>query len=229
MKIKIFSLCIILFTAMSINATNLNLALASEDTLYKSNLNYKILTGMYDIYRTTDVEIVMLGNSITHGVNWAELLNRHDIVERGIPSDNLSGYLQRMNYIYKLHPRLCYVMGGINDIYSGIIPLDEIYKNYKKVIEGLKLNKIIPVIQSTLYVSNKYPYALEKNQEVEKLNDMLKKYAIENKIEFIDLNAELSFNKFLKNYLTYDGLHLNGEAYSKWRLLLDKSIKKYGL
>jgi len=36
----------------------------------------------------------MLGNSITHGAAWNELLGRSNVVERGISSDVLRGYWQ---------------------------------------------------------------------------------------------------------------------------------------
>lgn len=199
-----------------------------DTLLYLANANYKLQTGLYDVYKTKQANIVMLGNSITHGVNWFELLGRTDIVERGIPSDILEGFLARMQYVYKLNPKICFVMGGINDIYSGI-PMDKIFENYKNVISGLKQRGIIPVIQSTLYVSPKWHSAAVKNPEVKKFNLMLREYAQQNNIDFLDLNPLLTVNNFLKDEFTYDGLHLKGEAYRVWGLQLESIIKKHGL
>lgn len=198
-----------------------------DDSVYLHNRNYRLQTDLYDVYKTKKAEIVMLGNSITHGASWPELLDRADVVERGIPSDVLQGFLNRMDYIYKLNPSVCFIMGGINDIYSGI-PVDTVFMRYKKILSGLTERKIRPVIQSTLYVSPKWHDAAEKNIEVEKLNDMLIKFAEENKIDFLDLNKILSENKTLIDKYTFDGVHLTGAAYKLWAAEIEKVLKRMG-
>lgn len=200
---------------------------SADDSVYLHNRNYRLQTDLYDIYKTKKAEIVMLGNSITHGVNWSELLDRTDVVERGIPSDVLQGFLNRMDYIYKLQPSVCFIMGGINDIYSGI-PVDTVFSRYKKIISGLTERKIRPVIQSTLYVSPKWHDAAEKNIDVEKLNKMLLDFSAENKIDFVDLNKILSKNKLLIDKYTFDGVHLTGEAYKLWAVEIEKVLKRMG-
>lgn len=202
--------------------------LKADSLVYLKNPNYLLQTGMYDIYQTRHADIVMLGNSITHGVNWNELMNRGNIVERGIPSDILNGYLSRMSYIYKLTPKLCCIMGGVNDIYSGI-PIETVFNNYIKVIGLLKNKGITPVIQSTLFVSTKWPAAKEKSPEIAKLNKMLSEYAFKNKIDFLDLNSKMAFNGLLFEDITYDGVHLNAKGYKIWAKELDKVLKRYGL
>ena len=92
----------------------------------------------------------MLGNSITHGASWPELLGRSNVVERGIPSDVLRGYWARINDIYKLNPKIVFIMGGLNDIYNWT-PVEEIYTVYIRIINDMRARKIIPVIQSTTY------------------------------------------------------------------------------
>lgn len=202
--------------------------MAQETPLYKKNPNYEIQIGFFDIYQHTKTDIVMLGNSITHGVNWSELLNRCNISEQGIPSDNLEGYLNRMIYVTRLNPKLCFIMGGINDIYAGLT-VENTFETYKKVITDLRSNQIIPIIQSTLYVSPKWHDANIKNPEVTRLNELLKSYASEQKIEFIDLNAKLSVNNTLINDYTIDGVHLNARAYKIWGMELEKILNKYHL
>lgn len=207
------------------------------------NMNYQIQLGYYDVYKTEQADIVMLGNSLTHGANWNELLNRPNVVGRGIPSDILEGFLYRMEYIYKLKPKICFIMGGVNDIYSWI-PLETIFHNYVKVINGLKANNVRVVIQSTLHTGpdwgrawieannpevNVKDYNAERNKQISKLNGMLSDYAKQNKIDFIDLNKEMSSSDFLKNHLSWDGLHLNGKGYKIWSEEVDKILEKYGL
>ena len=200
----------------------------SVDTLYKQNRNYSIQTDLYTIYKTEKADVVMLGNSITFGVNWNELMGRTQIVNRGIGSDNTFGFLQRMEHIYKLHPQLCCIMGGINDIYQDS-PVEKIFENYKKIIEGLQAHKIVPVIQSTIFVSTKWRRYADKNLEVAKLDSMLADYAQSKGIEFVNLNAVMSRDHLLLEELTTDGVHLNAKGYALWRDELEKILKEHGI
>lgn len=208
------------FTACSFASTG-----GSDSAAYKQNPNYWLQTGLYNIYRTQHSEFVMLGNSITHGVNWNELMGRNDIAERGIPSDIVEGFLSRLDYIYKLTPRICFIMGGINDIYSGYSP-ETVFSVYVKVIRELQKHNIIPVIQSTLFVSSKWHDAREKNPLVNKLNLLLKDYAHNNNVTFVDLIPKMTQNGLLRDELTYDGLHLNAGGYTIWREELDPLFNK---
>ncbi|MCX6149062.1 MAG: GDSL-type esterase/lipase family protein [Ignavibacteriales bacterium] len=226
---KIILIFIIIFCSLQSKLISKNNSDISEDTLlYKINKLYDLQLGMWETYKTKHASIVMFGNSITHGCSWNELLGRSDVVDRGIPSDNLVGYLARIDYIFRLHPRVCFIMGGINDIYGGF-SLDDIYKNYIKLIDTLRSKKIVPVIQSTLYVSTKWHDASTKNLDVEKLNKLLQEYAIKNKILYLDLNSKLIDGKFLKDEFTYDGVHLTWRGYKIWGQELEKVLKMLGI
>lgn len=187
-----------------------------DSTYYQGALDHRIQVGLYSVYKTGHAGVVMLGNSLTHGVNWNELLGRSDIAERGIPGDGVRDYLNRMEFIYRLKPRVCFIMGGVNDLYTGYPP-ELIAANFIKVIEALKEKDITPIIQSTLYVSSKYLLASKKNQEITLLNNLLKSYAEKKGVLFIDLNSKMSRGGFLRSELTFDGLHLNAEGYVIWR------------
>lgn len=134
-------------------------------------------------------------------------------------------------------------MGGINDIYNWT-PVKEVYRQYLEIIEKLKRNGITPVIQSTLYAGKYYGKDwIEKNapdinvvdnnsnrnQQVQKLNQLLEDYARRNGIEYIDLNQRMSTNGFIQEELTYDSLHLNGNGYKIWAEEVDKILNKFGL
>lgn len=196
---------------------------------------------MQKIYKTKKVKIVMLGNSLTHGANWNEILGRNSVVERGIPGDILEGFVSRLDGIYKLKPEICFVMGGLNDIY-GWIPINEVYQNYLKVITSLQAKKIKVVIQSTTYATKDYAkdwlaqnnpdvdvheYNRGRNKEVDRLNKLLKSYAQKNGIDFIDMNKKVASGNFLKNDVTHDGIHFNAKGYKIWAKEVDKVLKKY--
>ncbi|MFC2083930.1 GDSL-type esterase/lipase family protein [Bacteroidota bacterium] len=199
-----------------------------DSVLYLNNPNYQLELGKYDIYKTKQADIVMLGNSLTHGVNWDELIGRSNIVERAIPSDVTEGILNRMNYVIKLKPKICFILAGLNDIYNWK-PVEQIFENYVKVINRLRLRNIIPVIQSTLYAGRDWPQSADRNKIVSQLNNYLRNYAEENKLDFIDLNIKMSKSNFLRSDLTHDGVHLNGKGFKIWGKEVEKVLTKHGL
>ena len=56
---------------------------------------------------------------------------------------------------------------------------------------------------------------------------MLQNYANENKIDFVDINELLSIEGFLREEFTYDGVHLKGQGFAKWRDKILPVISKY--
>jgi len=196
--------------------------------LYLQNKNYGVQTALHDLYPTPHADVVMLGNSLTYNVNWNELMGRTSIVNRGIASDITEGYLHRLDAVVKLKPRLCFIEGGINDIYAGV-PVDLIYANYKRIVEELKRNAIVPIIQSTLYVSPRWHDYQTNNRSVKRLNAHLRQYAATNGIEFIDLNKALGADDVLDDSLTYDGVHLNAQGYALWAPKVKLVLVAHGL
>ncbi|MBI2427833.1 MAG: GDSL family lipase [Ignavibacteriales bacterium] len=197
------------------------------DSLYLKNPQYKNLTALYDLSKIEKADIVFLGNSITFGGNWSELLGRERVVNRGIGSDNIPGMLQRLSQVARLNPKLCFIMAGINDLYQDV-PVDTVFKRYVLLVDSLRAYDIIPILQSTLHVNPKWKRAEVKNLEVAKLNRLLQKYATDRSLVFLDLNSVLSENGVLKNEYTTDGVHLTAAAYQIWRDQIDLVVKKYG-
>jgi lysophospholipase L1-like esterase len=198
------------------------------DSLYLKSSLYKNRTAMFAKSETTSAPIVFFGNSITFAGDWKTLLGRDSIVNQGIGGDNTLGMLHRLQYVYQLHPKLCFIMAGINDIYADV-PVEKIFENYKKIIDTLRAKNITPIIQSTLHVNPKWKRTELKNPEVKQLNALLSEYCTINNITFIDLNAKLSTNGILKDQYTIDGVHLTPAAYAVWSEIIAPIIQKYGL
>ncbi len=193
---------------------------------YKDNSQYIERTGHFAVYHKKG-RIVMLGNSITARVDWGELLGSNRIINRGIGSDITEGYLNRMQYIYSVGPKICYIMGGVNDI-ARKIPQETIVSNLEKIIDGLKQHKIIPVLQSVLHVSDSYADYVEFNRKIAGLNVELVKLAERCNVTFIDLNEHLSSgHQLINEYAIKDGIHLSGPGYEKWRAVLLADLKKH--
>ena len=199
---------------------------AQLESLYLQNANYHLRVALFAAYPAQHADIVMLGNSLTEWVDWNELLGRTNIANRGIAGDVTGGYLHRLYQVYRLKPKLCFVEGGINDLYANV-PVVVVFENYKNIINDIRSNNIVPIIQSTLFVSPKWRDAVGKNKEVAELNSLLATFARENDIEFINLNARMSANNTLRDELTYDGVHLTAAGYTIWGEEVNKIIVKY--
>lgn len=148
-------------------------------------------------------------------------------MNRGIGGDNLPGMLHRMRSVYRLKPKLCFIMAGINDIYADA-PVDTIFRKYTQLIDTHREHKIVPIIQSTLHVNPKWKRTEEKNPDVIRLNALLREYARSNSIEFIDLNTRLSTHAVLRDEYTTDGVHLTAAAYAVWREMLEPVVSRHG-
>lgn len=192
---------------------------------YTDNPNYEVRRSLFKVYKPTKIKIVMLGNSITYQAEWNELLSRNDIANRGIGNDIFEGLLNRLSDIYELNPEMCFIMCGINDIRKGI-PVKKIFSNYTKIVRALEDHNIRPIIQSALYVSTQQHNWKEVNKRVDALNALLKEYADANSVSFVDVNSALSENGALKSSYTYDGLHLLGNGYDKWKLMISKELNE---
>lgn len=216
-----FTLILLLFTAEMV------FAISADTALYNKNPNYIHETEIYQIYKKRQADIVFLGNSITKGVVWSELIGRDNIVGRGIPSDILEGMLNRVDNVLSLRPKFVFIMAGINDIYNWT-PVDSIFGRYTQLIEIFRAKGIKVIVQSTLYAGRAWPSSAERNREVEKLNTLLMSYCKQNSIDYLDVNVGLSAQKFLRDDFTYDGLHLKARAYQTWGREIEKLLIKFG-
>lgn len=195
---------------------------ANKVSAYENIRNNKEYTDLYAVYPRKQAAIVMLGDSITHGAEWNELLDRNDVVNRGIGGDNTLGMLRRMDFVYKLDPKICFIMGGVNDMKDGM-SAGEVFDYYKKIIAGLEEHGVVPVIQSTLYSSKLL------SRETDELDRLLKQYAASRDLYYMDLNKLLAVDKVLNQAYSLDGLHLNAKGYEVWGKEVESALKKYGL
>jgi lysophospholipase L1-like esterase len=227
MKTKNF---IVVFFALAVS-----LCAQANKPSYLANPIYKQQTELYDVYKIQQADVVMLGDSRTQGAAWNELLNRTNVIGRGIESDILDGYAKRMNYIYKLKPKVCFVSGGVNDLYSGAYTNDQVYQAFINIISDLKAKKVIPVIQAIVCVGRDWGKAWNitpndnkmRNTDISKINKMLSDYAKKNNIEFLDINPKMqTIDGFLRPELTWDGIHFRAAAYKIWGEEVEKVLNK---
>ena len=193
----------------------------------KDYLHYKLAV-LHSLYlKKQNYEIIMLGDSITAGGNWEKLLTGYNVANYGIPGDTTDGILLRLEEIYLANPKKVFIMIGTNDI-AFINPnfnytIITVFNNYKEIVNSLRKNGIEVIIQSTLNVLSENTG--RSNDEINKLNNLLKIYCLENDIKYLDINSVLTKDGLLQKQYTNDGLHLNKRGYEQWKLLLIKELE----
>ena len=174
--------------------------------------------------------IIFLGNSITEGGNWKQLLNDSTVINRGIGGDITFGILKRLDDVIKRQPSKLFILIGINDI-GRDIPDTVIVDNYRKIIGRVQnespSTKIY--VQSILPLNPtlpNFPQHYDKQEHVINVNKMLKNLTRETQTTFVNIYPLFldANDRMNKNY-TAEGLHLNQEGYKVWVKFLKE--KKY--
>ena len=164
------------------------------------------------IFPASKVNILLIGDSLLAQENWNRSLDRNDLKNDafgGAITQQILWNIERGELVS--NPEIVVIDGGINDLLSGV-PTQRVLKNYQKIIEVLRKRNIKIIAHLVLYtVENE-----EINKEVFVLNYLLKEYFESQKIEFIDMNLQLSDQKKLKSNFSIDGIHLKKEAYKIW-------------
>ncbi len=196
----------------------------SNAPFYLKNRDYRTQMDLYKHYQGKG-RIVMLGNSITGGVEWNELLGRHDVINRGIANDVTAGFLARMEYTVNVEPELCFIMGGVNDLSKGIPP-EAIVSNLSQMVTVLREHHVKPFIASILHVTAPYPDFIRFNRSVKQTNTLIQKMCADLDVGFVDLNSSLAPDRRLLDAYSSDGIHLTGAGYAKWREILLPIIER---
>lgn len=178
---------------------------------------------------TADPPVVFLGDSLTHQIEWGEVFQSEDVVNRGVDGDSAGSMKARLAEVSELRPSQIFVMVGINDItiHTG----DEVFADVREIIETLRAHnpKAEVVVQSVLPVNNAIKNQRRSNIEVRALNQRLAAYAAQKGLRYVDLYSRVvDAEGNLRADFTYDGLHLNGRAYRQWVDLVRPLVKVPG-
>lgn len=174
-------------------------------------------------------DIVFLGNSLTEGGNWTELLRKKNIRNRGIGGDVAMGVYDRLNQILPGQPKKIFFLIGANDI-SHDLTVDSIVNAIMQVVDRIQAEspKTKLYLQSLLPINEsfgRYKLMTGKTNMIPEINKRLEAIAKERKITFINLFPLFTKpgTSILREELTGDGLHLKEEGYKIWA----KALKPY--
>jgi CubicO group peptidase (beta-lactamase class C family)/lysophospholipase L1-like esterase len=174
-------------------------------------------------------DLVFLGNSLTEGGKWAELLRKKHIRNRGISGDVAMGVYDRLNQILPGQPQKIFFLTGANDI-SHDLTVDSIVAAITHVVDRIQrespktklyLQSLLPINESF----GRYKKLTGKTDMIPAINARLAEVAKERDIPFINLYPLFikPETNTLREELTGDGLHLNEEGYRIWA----KELKAY--
>lgn len=175
--------------------------------------------------------IVFMGDSITEF--WStvhpEFFNAQSNVNRGISGQTTPQMLLRFRAdVIALRPSIVVIHAGVNDIAGNTGPMttEMIRDNIFSMIELANTHEIKVILGSLLPA---YDFPWKPNQDpIEKiatLNKILKKYAEENDIMYLDYySAMADERKGLKSEFSNDGVHPNKAGYQVMMPLAEKAI-----
>lgn len=180
---------------------------------------------LFDTLGTNQNSIVMLGNSLTHGCEWHELLGNPNVVNRGINGDIAEGIDLRLDGILRGRPAKIFLLCGVNDVSHDLSP-DSIASAVEAIVGRIKRESPTTKVylQSLLPINNsfgRYKRIFGKEHTIRDINTLLEAYAAKNDITWINLYPAFADEKGnLRSDLTNDGLHLLGPGYIIWREIL---------
>jgi acetyl esterase/lipase/lysophospholipase L1-like esterase len=176
--------------------------------------------------------VVFMGNSITEG--WKRLdsafFKGRPYVNRGISGQTTPQMLIRFRPdVLELQPKVVVILAGINDIAenTGPISLESTMGNIASMASLARANGVQVVLSSVLPAYD-FPWrpGLAPAEKVVTLNKMLKKYANENNMIYLDyFSAMVDDRKGLKKELSGDGVHPNLKGYKIMEPLVEKAIE----
>lgn len=186
--------------------------------------------------------VVLLGDSITD--IWDEngfggFFPGKPYINRGIGGQTTPQMLLRFRQdVIDLQPKVVVILAGTNDISgnTGPMTLEQTGANIASMAEMATAHDIKVVISSVLPVSDtvkneKGEFFIQTKSrppaKILAMNDWLKNYAARNGYTYLDyFSATVDAQGFIKDGITFDGLHPNKQGYAIMNPLAEAAIKQ---
>ncbi|WP_456376866.1 SGNH/GDSL hydrolase family protein [Lutibacter sp.] len=199
-----------------------------------ANLNrFKKENSELTIPKSGEHRIVFMGNSITE--SWLKIrpdfFTNKPYINRGISGQTTPQMLLRFRQdVINLKPTAVVILAGINDIAENTGPasIEMIIGNIISMTELAEANNIKVILCSVLPAYD-FPWrkGLEPAEKVVKLNTLLKTYANQHNLIYVDYFTPMA-NELngLKKELGIDGVHPNLTGYLIMEPLIENAIAK---
>lgn len=200
----------------------------SWDSIPRLPEHYKKRTQLFAKEKASTGKVLFLGNSITEGGDWKNLLGDSTVVNRGIGGDVTFGVLKRLDEVARFMPSKVFLLIGINDLSKGI-PEEVVLQNILTIVSELKTQSpgTHVFVQSLLPVNpsfKNFPADYALNESVITINTQLSK--IEKKFGYTYIDIFKGFadkDGLMTTKFSTDGLHLNLAGYQHWVKMLKEA------
>jgi lysophospholipase L1-like esterase len=169
-----------------------------------------------ELFASYDVQpgdVVMLGDSITEGADWQDLLPGVRIHNQGIGGDDTDGVLRRLALVTDRRPGKVFVMIGTNDIGKGVHSVDEIVANITTIVDRIRADS--PTTE--IYLQSVLPRLRRRAEQVGGVNRGIEALVQDRGATWIDLRPIFDHGDGAMNLrLAPDALHPNAEGNRRW-------------
>lgn len=200
------------------------LQLVEENEISDKTGDYWAITGWANTLQKLNykADIVFFGSSNIMYSDFRTYFPDKQIVNLGYPGDTTMGMMRRMNMLRAVNPNKIFVYGGFNGLANQ--SLEEFSQHYKVLVDSVQHTcpKADIILLSILPI-NHVQFDRLSNEKIRRANECIYRISKEKRLSFVDLFSLYCFKGELPDELTWDGLHLNSEAYDRWA----DAIRKY--
>ena len=228
---KAIVILILIFLICTANAQN-----KIDINQYANFEKYREANTKLGLPSKTETRVVFMGNSITEA--WKnkspDFFKKNGYIDRGISGQVTHQMLLRFKAdVIDLKPKVVVILAGTNDIAqnSGFVTIEAIAENIFSMAELADYHRIKVILCSVLPAID-YPWhpGLKPAQKIVELNEMLKKYALENNFLYVDYYSNMVDDKGglkVPDYTSQDDLvHPNLTGYKIMERLVEAAIDK---
>lgn len=188
-----------------------------------------------DLKEAGDVNLLMIGDSITHGWEgagkavWQKYYAPRRAFNIGFSGDRTENVLWRLDHgaADGISPKLAVIMIGTNNTGHRQDPPDETAAGIRAIID--RLGRKLP--KTKVLLLGVFPRGASSDDRLRKINDQINerisKFADEKRVFYLDINQTfLSDDGTLTKEVMPDLLHPREKGYQMWAEAMEPSIKK---
>ena len=168
-------------------------------------------------------DVVFFGDSHIAGGDFQNAFPDVKSINLGYIGEDTKGMLRRVEAIAAVQPKKVFMMGGINGLYHQ--SLDEFEFWYAALVDSI--HAAVP--DADLYVHSILPVTAWSdycdNSKILEANTIISKIAAERNLTLVELHSLYALNNALPDEKSFDGLHLNEDAYATWYHVIEKYVK----
>ncbi|MGH1523342.1 SGNH/GDSL hydrolase family protein [Leifsonia sp. L25] len=167
---------------------------------------------MSDGWGSGNGPLVLVGDSLTQGGDWAAWLPGEDVLNLGVAGDTSDDVLARLSDVVEARPAVVALLIGTNDL-AWRRSVEHVVRNVETIL--VTLRKELPEVR--ILVQSVMPRGHEFADQIRDINRHLWQFAPTVHAAWLDLWPAMALEDGeLNPAYTDDRLHLNAEGYRAW-------------